>query len=222
MPKRPSNIYRLLGIRRNSWAAVALAVLLLLAAELHNTAGGDGGTSTREPDIGMVKPPNDSEMLGDMTHGQVIKVADGDTITLLNHDGSKLKIRMLGIDAPERNQKHGLAAGQWLKDRLLNKKVALNTSEKDRYGRIVAKVWAARVDCREATCPLEEDINLTLVKLGHAWWYKAYAKNQPKADRAIYEQAQQMARRERLGLWAHPEPLPPWEFRRKQRAERNP
>lgn len=208
MPKQRLTPLERLGIRRNRWAAACVAVVLLIAAQLQQSVDTN---ATGE----VTATSNEREATG-----RVSKVADGDTITVLSEQGQKLKIRLLGIDAPETNQKHGKAAGSWLREQLLDQQVLLQIVETDRYQRHVAKVLAKAVDCKTATCPLERDINLELVKLGHAWWYERYSNNQPIADQTAYPRAQQLAKRNRMGLWAHPDPIPPWEFRRQQRENR--
>lgn len=208
MPKRRLTSLERLGIRGNRWVAACVAVILLVAAQLHQPIE---TTATSETATTYAKQ---------QAIGTVVKVADGDTITVLSQQGQKLKVRLLGIDAPETNQKHGKAASVWLREQIMNERVLLHIADTDRYGRHVAKVLAKPIQCQVNPCPLERDINLELVKLGHAWWYERYSSNQPIADQASYPAAQQSAKRARLGLWSYTDPIPPWEFRRQQRENR--
>lgn len=152
-----------------------------------------------------------------LLQGKVIKVADGDTVTLLDDHGQKHKIRLLGIDAPETKQAHGLAAREWLTRRVLNQTIQVQITETDRYQRQVGKLLAQSPDCSASSCPFDRDVNLALVEQGHAWWYEAYQKNQPYEDRRVYSQAQAQAQNARLGLWGRPSPTAPWDWRKEQR-----
>lgn len=77
-------------------------------------------------------------------------------------------------------------------------------NKRDRYGRIVGKII---FDGR--------DVDLAMVSAGYAWWYRKYASEQNAGDRVLYEAAEEQAKEERRGLWADPNPVPPWEWRRK-------
>lgn len=154
---------------------------------------------------------------GETYLAKVIKVADGDTLTVQDKDGRKHKIRMHGIDAPESKQAHGLASAEWMSARVLGTDVTIEVNDTDRYQREVAKVWATPSDCREQFCKYSLDINLEAVKAGQVWWYKDYAKTQSLSDRKLYEQAEQDARQARIGLWQGAKPTPPWQWRAEQR-----
>jgi endonuclease YncB( thermonuclease family) len=149
--------------------------------------------------------------------GQVVKVADGDTVTVLA-DGQKHRIRLAGIDAPELKQHHGKASGAFLRAPTLNRIVRVTYSKRDRYKRSVGVVWAAMPDCH-GDCPLNLDTGLAQVRLGHAWHYKKYQKEQTPADRVRYADAEIEARENREGLWRDAEPMPPWEWRKAKRKK---
>jgi micrococcal nuclease len=119
--------------------------------------------------------------------GKVVSVADGDTLTLLVGK-TQVKVRLEGIDAPERSQSFGTKAGQ------------VEGLGKDRYKRTLGIV---RLDDR--------NINLDLVREGWAWWYRQYA---PKNKELAAAEAE--ARKEKRGLWADPGPIPPWDWRKQQ------
>jgi micrococcal nuclease len=130
--------------------------------------------------------------------GRVVRVIDGDSIEVL-HEGRAEQVRLNGIDCPELGQAFGKRARQFTSQLAFGKEVALKVAGYDRYDRTIAEV----------ALPDGKDLNRELVKAGYAWWYRKYAPN----DR-ILERLETKARNARLGLWADPNPIPPWEFRR--------
>jgi len=132
--------------------------------------------------------------------GKVVAISDGDTITVLDAHKEKHKIRLSGIDAPESKQAFGSKAKQALGERIGERNVVVEWKEKDRYGRIVGDVSLG-----------DRNINLEMVEAGMAWHYKRYSKSKELAA------AEELARKERRGLWVDKEPEPPWEFRKKER-----
>ena len=134
--------------------------------------------------------------------GRVVGIADGDTITVLDANRQQHKIRLAGIDAPEKAQPFGDRSKQSLSELVFDKQVVVESNKQDRYGRTVGKVLVNGMDA-----------NLAQVNTGMAWWYRDYAKEQSAADRRLYEQAEQQAQAQRLGLWADKNPTPPWDFR---------
>jgi len=139
--------------------------------------------------------------------GKVITVADGDTVKLLTADNQTYKIRLAGIDAPEKKQAFGNESKKTLSDCAEGKAATIDGNKKDRYDRIVGKVIVAGVDC-----------NLRQIKLGMAWHYKKYEKEQEVEDRSIYAQEEYLAQMAGRGLWADTATLAPWDYR-KQRKE---
>lgn len=140
-------------------------------------------------------------------YGRIVGVIDGDTVDLLTDSKQRVRVRLAGIDAPERRQPFGSAAKKVLSDLVFSKQVLLEGSKKDRYGRLVAKVIVGG-----------QDANLRLVRLGYAWHYKRYEAEQIPEDRRLYEAAHGAAMRERLGLWRDGEPIAPWEYRASRRG----
>lgn len=147
----------------------------------------------------------------EILEGKVVGVADGDTITVLDSDKIQHKIRLSGIDAPERGQPYGNVSKQHLADLVFGKTVTVETTKKDRYGRSVGKVSVQPTDC--PTCGRTLDANLAQITVGLAWWYRQYAKEQSPEDRGRYEFAEKEARAKRAGLWKDAKPVPPWEWR---------
>lgn len=134
----------------------------------------------------------------------MVGITDGDTVTALTAQNKQIKVRLAGIDAPERGQPFGKASKQALSDLVFRRDVILDGDKVDRYGRLVAKI---EVDGR--------DINLEMIKLGMAWWYRKYANEQTAADQRLYEAAETGARGKKIGLWADAEPVPPWQWRKR-------
>lgn len=141
-------------------------------------------------------------------HGKVVAVADGDTITVLDAQFQQHKIRLSGIDAPEKAQAFGQASKQHLSDLVFGREVLVSWRKHDRYDRIVGKVLIGDVD-----------VCLTLVRMGMAWHYKRYQSEQTPADRAIYEAAESEARQAQVGLWVDANPIAPWAFRHPSRSQ---
>lgn len=138
----------------------------------------------------------------DTLQGRVVGVADGDTVTILDASNTQFKIRLMGIDAPEKKQAFGSKSKEALSDLVFNKLVSVEYSKQDRYGRTVGKILVNGVDA-----------NLAQVKAGLAWHYKQYEREQSLDDRIAYSQSEERARKERLGLWVDPAPTPPWDWR---------
>ena len=135
--------------------------------------------------------------------GKVISVADGDTITVLDGNKTQHKIRLQGIDAPEKAQAFGHKSKQSLNQLVHSKMVTVEFEKKDKYGRTVGKVLLNGTD-----------VCLEQIKLGMAWHYKQYQSEQSKEDREIYAQAEQLAKSQAIGLWRDKNPMSPWDFRK--------
>ena len=138
-------------------------------------------------------------------HGRVVGVSDGDSVTVMGSQKTQYKIRLAGIDAPERAQAYGQKAKESLSDLVFGKSVEVAWSKQDRYGRIVGVVTLAGVD-----------INLEQIKCGMAWHYKQYQHEQSPEDREAYAESESQARDKRMGLWRDPAPIEPSVFRRKK------
>jgi endonuclease YncB( thermonuclease family) len=141
----------------------------------------------------------------------VIAVSDGDTVTLVDSAQQQYKVRLAGIDAPEKRQPYGHRAKQHLSDLVYGKNVVVIWDKRDRYGRIVGRVLAA--ECDRETCRHTLDVGLEQIRAGYAWHYKQYEKEQGLQERARYSETEQAARARREGLWREPDAVPPWQFR---------
>ncbi|MDO1476857.1 nuclease [Comamonas thiooxydans] len=135
--------------------------------------------------------------------GTVVGLADGDTVTVLDASRTQYRIRLAGIDAPEKKQDFGGRSRQSLSELVFQKPVRIEYTKTDRYGRIVGKVMVNNIDA-----------SLEQLKRGMAWHYKAYEREQSLVDRALYAQSETDAQRAGRGLWQDPSPIPPWEFRK--------
>jgi endonuclease YncB( thermonuclease family) len=143
---------------------------------------------------------------------RVVSVADGDTITVLR-DKEQVKIRLAGIDAPEKAQAFGNVAKQRMSDMVFGREVRVDARKKDKYGRTVGRVWVASAECQESDCPKTLDAGMALLTMGLAWHYKKYENEQPEEERGQYSFAEIEARAKKAGLWSDAEPVPPWEWR---------
>ena len=147
--------------------------------------------------------------------GRVVAVTDGDTIKVLDASGTQHKVRLTGIDAPERGQPFGTASRDHLASMVAGKDVRVESTKSDRYGRILCKVWVQPSDC--PTCGKTLDANHAQLLAGMAWWYRYYAKEQPPEDRGRYESAEDEARARGWGLWTDPDPINPYDWRKGKR-----
>lgn len=131
--------------------------------------------------------------------GKVVRIADGDTITVLQNS-KQYKIRLYGIDTPEKKQDFGQKAKKFTSDMIFRQQVKVVVYDIDRYGRTVGMVYIGK-----------KCLNEELIKNGYAWVYKHYCfesfcNNWLKLERK--------ARVNKLGLWIYNNPVPPWDFRR--------
>jgi endonuclease YncB( thermonuclease family) len=168
------------------------------------------GYATR-PDAGWRRATESLEKIGATREGisptdfdlsgRVVRVADGDTVSILDHNNKQHKVRLYGIDTPERDQPFGKAAKNALVQLIDGKPVDVVVITKDTYGRTVGTLYREGIN-----------INVAMVASGYAWWYQHFAPH----EHAL-RTAEQEAREQRLGLWAEAHPVAPWDWRRKQR-----
>ena len=137
-----------------------------------------------------------AQLPSDVAHFSLNRVIDGDTIVTAENT----RVRLWGIDTPERDQPHGASATDALAEMLSDQKLYLETKAVDRYGRTVGIIFNAD----------GHEVNLQMVCAGHAWWYERYAKGA-----LDYKQCQQDARNNERGLWVDENPVAPWDWRRK-------
>lgn len=144
------------------------------------------------------------EIDDEVIKGKVVRVADGDTITLLLDNNNQLKIRLYGIDCPETSQDFYRVAKEFTTSMCIHKTVSVDVIEVDQYGRSVAIV----------TLPNGEILNEELLKAGLAWHYKHYDQSEK------YARLENEARESKLGLWSQKKPMAPWVFRKARNSSR--
>jgi len=136
--------------------------------------------------------------------GKVVAISDGDTIRVYDrNENIQYKIRLSGIDAPEKNQPYGRKSKEALSNLIFGKTVRVSDQGKDRYKRILGYVKLGDID-----------VNLEMVKSGNAWTYRKYNQSEDYLD------AENSAKEKRLGLWALENPIPPWQFRKTEKKSR--
>jgi len=129
--------------------------------------------------------------------GKVIYVYDGDTFKLKTQ-GKSFRVRLYGIDSPEKKQSYGLQSTEYLNDLIMHHNVRVLSLYYDKYKRIIGKVYIDTLY-----------VNLQMIKSGNAWWYRYFAKNEQ-----IFQKAQTDAQKQKLGLWKKKEALAPWIYRK--------
>ena len=130
--------------------------------------------------------------------GKAVKITDGDTFTLLVDGHEQVRIRIDGIDAPEKGQAFGNRAKEYLSGMIWGEELTVYVTKIDRYGRSIGKV----------STPSVVDVGLQMIKGGYAWQYRDYNKEKS------YEDAEILARRNRNGLWQDKNPIRPQDFRK--------
>ncbi|MCE5198176.1 MAG: thermonuclease family protein [Armatimonadota bacterium] len=176
---------------RNSLIPLFIAIVVVVLAR----------TQSGRLVSGSSNPPRTDA--GSSYKGKCVGISDGDTIKVM-HLGREEKIRLWGIDCPEKKQAYGSVAKKFTSDKTFGKIVKVEVRDYDRYGRTVGSV----------ILPSGNSLNLALVKTGLAWWYKQYAPND-----FTLSKAEDQARTAKLGLWKDKSPTPPWEFRRERRKQ---
>jgi endonuclease YncB( thermonuclease family) len=134
--------------------------------------------------------------------GKVIRIADGDTITVLDSNKKQIRIRLYGIDCPENGQDFGNVAKRYTSELCFAKTILVDIKDKDQYGRVVGVVWTED----------SLNVNIALLREGLAWHYKHFDHSDE------FAQAEYLAKMEKRGLWKQPNATPPWEFRREKKS----
>ena len=131
--------------------------------------------------------------------GRAVGITDGDTFTLLVNGNEQVKIRIDGIDAPEKKQAFGNRAKEYLSGMIWEQELTVNVTKKDRYGRLIGKV----------STPEIQDVGLEMIKAGFAWQYRDYNIDE------YYAEAERQERESKKGLWLDKNPIRPQDFRKK-------
>jgi endonuclease YncB( thermonuclease family) len=135
-------------------------------------------------------------------YGKVVGISDGDTITILTKDKQSIKIRLVEIDAPEKDQPWGQKSKQALSDLIFSLNVTVDSTGSDRYGRTLGTVFLSNIN-----------INKNMVENGNAWAYTQYVRDQN------YFELQKSAKSKQLGLWSlsKDQTIAPWEWRKNKK-----
>lgn len=206
------------GLRALLFLVVGISLLQYLntgsvswPTDVFRSITGSVGDYTQRPEAGWRRATEKLEEIGASKEGQpppdfdltgrVVRVADGDTVSILDMNKQQHKVRLYGIDTPERDQPFGIAAKKALAARVADRNVGVVIVETDNYGRTVGTIYLDEVN-----------INASMVADGYAWWYQFYAPNNPEL-----KVSEETARDKGLGLWSEPRPIPPWDWRRGRR-----
>lgn len=135
--------------------------------------------------------------------GSLLYISDGDTFRMVLEDGTKLRIRIADIDCPEKTQPYGLEAKEFVFNQVKNKEVLISIKGTDRYGRKIANVFYG-----------DKNLAEELLKNGYAWHYLKHSNDEE------LQKLEQLARTNKVGLWADENPVAPWEFRRQAREKK--
>jgi len=134
--------------------------------------------------------------------GRIVGVIDGDTVRV-TRDLKSVKVRLYGIDCPELKQAGGKEARALVRRLTYGRVLLIESKGKDRYKRIIGRVFLLSGDT----------LSRELVKAGKCWWYRKYAP-----DDETLSDLEDEAKAARRGLWADPDPVPPWEWRKQRRG----
>ena len=206
-PPRKNDIISQMTKTAKTTILMGAAIALGLASPLRSDAsqaltGGGVELSASRVAASCARPDAIGEPARAEVRGRVVKVADGDTITVLAAANAQHKIRLYGIDAPESKQAFGQKSKEQLSNYVFGKDVVVKYKSRDKYGRVLGTVY---VDGK--------DINLEMLKAGLAHHYKRYDST------PAYAQAEAEARQNKLGLWADKNPIEPYEFRKRRRQK---
>jgi endonuclease YncB( thermonuclease family) len=138
--------------------------------------------------------------------GKVIKVVDGDTIDIVDSGMDAHRIRLKGIDAPEKSQAFAIEATRSLLGMVIGKEVTVEWAKVDDWNRIIGRVIVN-----------EQDVCLEQIRAGMAWHFKRYENEQSVQERELYDRSQNEAQSARKGLWTDSAPIEPWVVRGRQR-----
>jgi micrococcal nuclease len=132
--------------------------------------------------------------------GKAVRIVDGDTFDLLVGTTTH-RIRLAGIDAPEKGQNFGTASKLLLGKLCSNQILTVTVTNVDRNKRKIAEVYTEQ----------KLWINKELIAKGMAWHFKKYSSDTQLAN------AELSARKQKVGLWSVKNPVAPWDWRKPKR-----
>lgn len=193
-------------MKKNNISTILLVVLplIFLSLFLRGNLIPTNTQSDLQQKVNQQKEAIATIQVGDTLKGEIVGIMDGDTYDLLTNEKKTYRIRMEGIDAPERGMPYNKVAKDYLSELCIQKNVTAVVVSKDIYNRLVAYTFLD--DGRE--------LSHEMLKAGFAWHYKYYNSDKEMA------QLENKARKEKKGLWADENPIAPWEAR-KMRREQN-
>ena len=138
---------------------------------------------------------------------KVTRIIDGDTVVVLSDQHEELRVRLAGIDCPEkrRNQPYWRFAKDALSDRVAGRTITVDFDKRDRWGRLIGVLWLNN-----------QDVNAELVGIGACWHFKKYQHEQSESDQVRYHELELSARQRHIGLWADRQPIAPWDWRKQK------
>ncbi len=187
------------GLRSNLLTSLVAGLAISLLTACGDHLGSSTGSYKKLP-----KDLKRSETNTLLTEAKIVNITDGDTLTVLASNQTSYKIRLQGIDAPEKKQAFGQVCKNALMRLSQNQPAQVEVYKQDRYGRLVAKLTVKG-----------KDLALEQIKAGCGWHYTAYQKEQTIADQQAYAHAEQQARAAKRGLWQDAKPIAPWSFRQR-------
>lgn len=131
--------------------------------------------------------------------GRVVAVKDGDTIVVLLEGKIGKTLRLASVDCPENGQPFGKNAKSFTSSQVYGKEIEFYQTDVDMYGRTIAVVLYD-----DDSKSLSEEI----IKAGLGWWYYHYSNDRSLGD------VEAKAKDLKKGLWADPDPIAPWEYRK--------
>lgn len=146
-----------------------------------------------------------SAILFAQTKGKVIKISDGDTITVLLEGNIQKKLRLAEVDCPESGQPFGKNAKDFTSQEVFGKDISFVETDIDRYGRMIAKVYYDN----------NKYLSEELIKAGLGWWYYQFSESKELGT------LQNEAKIKKLGLWSDVNAVSPWVFRKQKRNSFN-
>ena len=191
---------------RKSGGALLLSALLLICAVWAQGEKATDASSGKQPtakEERKLQAKQMKERVGDTLRGRAVKVQDGDTFDFLYGDNEKQRVRVAQMDAPEKAMPFGQKSKERFTELVVGKEIALVVNTVDRYGRVVGSVI---ID--------GEDQSARMISEGMAWYYRQYGWTDSLA------RLEEEARAEKRGLWADPNPQPPWEWRKANRGKK--
>ncbi len=168
-----------------------------------------GGSSSSKRYAGGLSTPSKSKVTYKKTKKKInpakqsVKVSrllDGDTVTVKLTNGKYRKIRLYGIDTPEKGQMGGQMSKQALEKFLKGKRIEIVEKDIDRYGRTIGVIYANGMN-----------VNQAMVANGYAWAYRKYL---PSSEKANWVELENSARKSRRGIWQDENPKAPWDWRK--------